>query len=433
MNSSTGIAEENNITGRIGGSDYVKIGLFGLAANALWQSLHIVIIPLRVLDYVAESQKNTYLGLLTFCGLFLAMIAQPIAGAVSDRYNASWGRRRPYILAGALVALLLLPGFGLANGYISLLLIYCFFQVSMNTAYGPYQAFIPDIVPDDKKGMAAGIKGLMEMLGVVAFIYPVSMLMDRYFLDGRAIYLNGSLGILIAVLLVSTTLTLLLVREKVPVGKSEHTLLGTLLHTFKIDVKKHRSFLWFLLSRLLVFAAFTMLQQFALNFLTDVTGVSNPAQATAQFSIVGVIGILVTIWPAGYVTDRIGRSPVTIGACFFGIIGVMVIFLSQNLATILVGSGFIGIAVGSFYSANFALATDLAPKGEEGRYMGLVNIATAGGATVARLIGPVIDALNSRWELWGYRAMLLCCIGYLIAGSLLILKVRPDKETAEYR
>jgi len=57
------------------------------------------------------------------------------------------------------------------------------------------------------------------------------------------------------------------------------------------------------------------------------------------------------------------------------------------------GSGFIGMAVGSFYSANWALATDLAPKNEEGRYIGLVNIAAAGSVVVARLIGPVIDIL----------------------------------------
>jgi MFS family permease len=412
---------------RFGGTDYVKIAMFGLASNALWQCLHIVIIPLRILDFVAESQKNTYLGLLTFCGLFLAMITQPIAGAISDRHNPSWGQRRPYILGGAIVALLLLPGFGLAGSYLALLLTYCFFQVGTNAAYGPYQAFIPDMVPGEKRGLAAGTKGLMEMLGVVAFIYPVSLLMDRYYFDHETTWLNGSLGILFFVLLVTTVLTLLLVRENPAIRQEKHSLVNTLLQTFKINTKKHRSFLWFLASRLLVFSAFTTLQQFALNFLMDVTGVDNPAEATAQFSVLGVVGILVTIWPAGYITDRIGRVPVTITACFVGVAGIVIIYLSQSFNTILVGSGFIGIAVGSFYSANWALATDLAPKNEEGRYMGLVNIATAGGATLARLIGPVIDVLNSHWENWGYRAMLLSCICYLIIGSLLMLKVKTPK------
>jgi MFS family permease len=411
---------------RFSGADYIKITMFGLAANAIWQCLHIVIIPLRVQDFVVESQKNTYLGLLTFCGLFLAMITQPIVGAISDRYGLRWGQRRPYILFGGIVALILLFGMGLSHSYITLLLTYCFFQISMNAAYVPYQAFIPDLVPREKRGLASGTKGLMEMLGIIIFIYPVSILMDRYFFSQEGIWLTTSFGLLIFVLLVLLLLTVVLVRERPAIKSIGAPLIKTLLQTFKIDVARNRSFIWFLVSRLLVFAAFTTLQQFALNYLMDVTGVANPAEATAQFSILGVVGIIITIWPAGYITDRVGRRPVTMTACFIGMIGIIVIFLAENLAMILVASGIIGVAVGSFYSANFALATDLVPKNDEARYMGLVNIATAGGATVARLIGPVIDFLNNRWAGWGYRTMLLTCMLYLVVGSLLMLKVRTE-------
>ena len=70
--------------------DYVKISIFAAALSVLWPSLHSVIIPLRLLEFTPEAQKNTYLGLLTFTGLVLAIIAQPIAGAISDRsYSAA--------------------------------------------------------------------------------------------------------------------------------------------------------------------------------------------------------------------------------------------------------------------------------------------------------------------------------------------------------
>ena len=52
--------------------DYVKITLFGFAFTALWQSLHSIILPVRLLDFVPEAQKNTYLGLMTLAGLLLA-------------------------------------------------------------------------------------------------------------------------------------------------------------------------------------------------------------------------------------------------------------------------------------------------------------------------------------------------------------------------
>ena len=97
--------------------DYIKITIFGFALAALWSSLHSIVLPLRLLDFVAESEKNTYLGLLTFTGLILAMAVQPIAGAISDRSGFSWGRRRPYLLLGTAVAILLLPGIGYFGSY----------------------------------------------------------------------------------------------------------------------------------------------------------------------------------------------------------------------------------------------------------------------------------------------------------------------------
>jgi len=100
--------------------NYIKITIFGFALTALWQSLHTIILPLRLLDFVAEAQKNTYLGLLTFTGLILAMAVQPIAGTISDRSGFNWGRRRPYILLGTTLLILLLPGVSLVGSYIAI-------------------------------------------------------------------------------------------------------------------------------------------------------------------------------------------------------------------------------------------------------------------------------------------------------------------------
>ena len=52
--------------------DYVKITLFGFGLTALYQSLHTIVLPLRLLDFVPEADKNTYLGLVTLSGLLLA-------------------------------------------------------------------------------------------------------------------------------------------------------------------------------------------------------------------------------------------------------------------------------------------------------------------------------------------------------------------------
>jgi Na+/melibiose symporter-like transporter len=417
-------AMPNNIITHFRRWDYVKITLFGLAITAVWQSLHTIILPLRLLDFVPETQKNTYLGLMTLTGLLLAMLAQPIAGAISDRSSFRWGQRRPFILVGSIAALCILPGIGLAGSFAAIFVVYCLLHLATNTAQGPFQAFIPDLVAPDKHGLASGFKALFEIVGGVIFVYLTSILMDRYVAGEASLWLWLALLIMGVALLSTMITTIITVREKpgIPVGRPS-TAVAALWETVK-EVLSKRDMIWFLVSRLLVLMAFTTIQQFALYYLRDVIGVTDPASSTARFTILAVVGMLMVVWPAGYLSDRIGRKPIILVSGLLGALGIGIIALSQQYSTILWAAGLIGLAIGAFNSANWALATDLVEKGEEARYLGIANMSTAGGAALARVIGPAIDYFNGRSTNLGYDFMLLVCLVYFVAGSLLILKVR---------
>jgi Na+/melibiose symporter-like transporter len=404
--------------------DYIKITIFGFAIAALWGSLHTIILPLRLLDFVAEPAKNTYLGLLTFAGLIVAMIVQPIAGAISDHSGFGWGRRRPYILLGTILAIIFLPGIGAAGSYLAIFILYCLLQVSSNIAHGPYLAFIPDLVPEKKRGLASGVKGLLEILGGVALLYPVALFMDHYYTGEGGFWLWLALAALAFVLLAAMALTVLAVREQ-PGRGAQLPLRSALSQSFKIDVRARRDFIWFLFSRLLFFIAFIAVQTFALYFLRDVVGVASPAAATARFSIIAVLGMLAVVYPAGYLSDRVGRRPIVVGSGLIGALGVgLVFFFPTSYPMIMLCGGLLGISFGAFMSTNWALATDLVAKGEEARYLGLTNLATAGGSALARLIGPLIDFLNALSPGRGYLAMFAICFICFIAGSLVLLKIK---------
>ena len=410
--------------------DYLKITILGFAMSALWQSMHTIILPLRLLDFVAESEKNTYLGILTFTGLMLAMVVQPIAGAISDRSGFRWGRRRPFILLGIMFLILLLPGIGLAGSYAAILIIYCLMQVSNNTAQGPYQGFIPDLVPEGKRGRASGIKTLLEIVGGAISVLLISVFMDRYSAGEGSFWLWLSLAIPGAVLLVFMVVTLLTVKEQPGTGRPRLSILSTVYNTFRIDLRANRDFIWFLVSRTLIFMAFSTIQQFALYFLRDVIGVANPAEAAASFSVVAVIGMLIVVYPAGHLSDRIGRKPIGIISGLLMALSIAVVIFAQEYVYVLIAAGGIGVAVGAFTSTNWALAVDLVAEGEEARYLGLANIATAGGAALARLIGPVIDHFEAIRADLGYQVMLVACCIYCIVGALILLKVKPPVNRA---
>jgi hypothetical protein len=60
--------------------DLFAINAYWFGLSMMWNSLHVIILPAVLLKYVPETQKNTYLGLMTFIGLIIAMIVQPISG-----------------------------------------------------------------------------------------------------------------------------------------------------------------------------------------------------------------------------------------------------------------------------------------------------------------------------------------------------------------
>jgi Na+/melibiose symporter-like transporter len=317
-------------------------------------------------------------------------------------------------------------GVGFAGNYSTIFTFYCLLQLGTNTAQGPYQAFIPDLVPPGKRGLASGVKTLFEVGGGVALLYPVSLLMDRYHLVGHPQWLWLSLVILAGLLLGMMLITVMTVKETAKGASHQLPVVATLVQSFKIDLRANRYFVLFLASRLLVIMAFTTLQTFALYFLQDVIGVTQPARATAQFSIVAAVGMLALVYPAGRLSDRMGRRPIIIAAGLLGGLGVASLFFATSLIHVMLSGGLIGIAFGSFMSSSWALATDLVAKDEEAKYLGLTNITTAGGSALARLMGPLIDFFNASRAGLGYQVMLGACLTYLLTGTLLLWIWRPS-------
>ena len=302
--------------------------------------------------------------------------------------------------------------------------VYCMLQVSSNTAQAPYQAFIPELVPPDRRGRASGVKSVVEILGGIALMRLAAYFMGQYQEYARVSWLWITQGVLAAVFLVTGLFTLLKIKEK-PVSESpeEPIRISSLFKSFKIDLK-HRGFGWFLLSRSVMGIPGVVLQIFTLYFLMDYIKIDNPTGVAGDLMVVVGVSLLAMVYPAGWLTDRIGRKPVVISSGLLGALGIVCLYLSHSYVPLLLSGAVIGAANGIMLSSTWALATDLTAKGEEGRYLGMTNIALAGGSALARLVGPVIDYFNNIESGLGYQVMLLICFTGFIAGVLLILKVK---------
>jgi len=417
--------ENGRVVQRLRLIDLTTLNIFWIGLNFLWNSLHSIILPVRILDLAPEHLKGTALGLITFLGLILAMVYQPIIGAVSDASTLKWGRRRPFILVGTFFNIIFLTLLLAAGNLWLLFAWYMLLQLSSNTAEGPYQGIIPDLVPEDQRGEASGIKQIIEILGAVLSTFIAGYLMER-----GLIWAAG--GVIVAALLASVAITAFTTHEEPGVQVNGKPLLSHARATFNVDVRQHSDYMWLLLSRFFIFVGLTAVQIFSLYFIKDVIRAPNYTELAGSLTAIVGAAILLIVYPAGYLSDRVGRKPLLIFSGLMATVGVLLFLTADSLTELLIYGGTIGLAMGIFLSSNWAFATDLIPRAEAARYMGIANVATCGGSAAARLGGPLLDFFNARQEGLGYgvlfRGIALC----FFVGALVLLRVhewrRPQSK-----
>jgi MFS family permease len=398
------------------------VTLFSLALGVVSNTLEPAVLGHKVLELVPE-QKNTALGFTTFAGLIVAVAWQPIVGAWSDRTRSPWGRRAPYFVAGTLLvvgclyAIALAPAIGVVVAGVLLL------QLASNTVQGPWQALIPDQVPAGKRGTASGLKAAFDILAFVVGRQVSGRLVAAGSVIGAVSVASG----LFAVVLV---LTLLAARERptalppVPPQPAARSL----ERSFSVDWKAHPAFAWWFVNRFLFWGGFIALNTFLLFYMMDVV---HMGEAEAQrfvgnmSTVIGLVLLVVTL-PSGWLADRVGRRPLVAVAGLIAAGGTGMVLVVRTPALITAAGALIGLGVGIFLSANWALVTDLVPKAEAARFLGIANIATAGGSGVARLLGgALIDPLNRLLgsPSAGYLSLYGLTLLAFLLGTVAILRV----------
>lgn len=392
---------------------------FGFALTLLSNTLEPAVLGHKVLALVPD-RPNTALGFTTFAGLLVAIVVQPIVGVLSDRTRSPWGRRLPYFAIGTLFAIACLyliaaaPVFGLVIAGVLLI------QVASNVVQGPWQALIPDQVHESQRGQVAGLKAMLDIVAFVAGRQVAGQLVGRYPVWGTGAILLA-VSVPAVVLLVALAVTAIGAREapdarEAPAAPPRRTVREVLAGTFAVDLRAHPAFGWWFANRLLFWMGFLILNTFLLFFVIDVIGLAeaDAQRAIGQISTVLGAALALVALPAGWLSDRVGRKPLVIAAGLLAAVGTLLVLLSRDVTVLVAAAAIAGLGVGMFISANWALVTDIVPREEAARYLGIANIATAGGSALGRVIGGLlIDPLNAAF---GSRSA-----GYLVVYAIAAL------------
>jgi len=286
----------------------ISINSYWFGLSFLWNSLHPIVLPAILLSYVPDTSKNTYLGLLTFLGLILAMLIQPLSGSISDRSGSRWGNRAPFIAAGTLLDVIVILFLAFTNTLTGIFIGYMALQISSNIAHGPMQAIIPDMVPEKQKGLASGIKNFMDVAGVIAASLLAASLISPAGLGSTKIFI-----VIIVVLVITALATIFASVKRGDNEKALHLPHNIKLkEIFKIDKHANAAFMNLIQSRFIFLLGVYGIQTFAQYYIGDVLQVENAVKATGNVMavIAGalVISVLIT-WRYRKVVAESFRRP----------------------------------------------------------------------------------------------------------------------------
>ena len=426
------------------------LGFFGL--QFAWQMRIILSGP------VTESLGASPLlfGLIWLAGPVTGMVVQPIIGALSDKTDTKFGRRRPFLLLGALfasLALWLFPQSGaiaqnLSNllhinlpvwtGLLLAAIMIWVIDACVNAAQGPYRALIPDNICPEQHALANSYLSFAIGLGsvIAAGTAPFLNWAFGYQMSITAQFIMAALAFSLAMIWTCiTTKEIKIKKDEETKKENEPTFIDNLKEFFKSspDVFKictMQFFTWLGVMSLMIF--FT---QFAIHNIfgvPDTTSLSETAkevysQATIEatnfasvgFAVFNLICFLVSI-PIGILSSKLGNKVIHIASLVIMALTFFGLASTAEKTNVMIFMGVAGIGWASILALPFAMLSEHIKKGSEGAVMGIFNIFIAGPqvlvcTAMAWFINKCIITLdngliNHHWE-----------YSFLIGGILLLI------------
>ncbi|BFH61298.1 MFS transporter [Paenibacillus azoreducens] len=391
---------------------------YGLMMIALMTPA-VLLLTFKMTEIDPNGYTTSY-GLVAGVGAFFALIGNPIGGAISDRTNISFGRRRTWILIGPLFGCAALFFVGMATQDWQVVVGWSIAQLFFNFGMAAYTALVPDQVQEEKQGTISGMIGLV--LPVAMAVGMVLMMLMTHVPSATKWALLSIMGI------VGPVLSLFLIRdgkiERQPKTK-EQVPLGEKISKIYPSPRKFPHFTWAIVSKFLLMMGYCSTLYLAV-MLVNRMGFTE-AQATNSVGTINIISMLamaVTSIFGGVLSDKFRKQkPFLYGSALIMVIGILMYAFIPHYASFIVASAIIGLGAGCFTAVDMALVARILPRKEDAaKDFGLMNVANALPQSIVPAIAPLLLGIGG----WSFFYIVLAVCVLLGAAA-----VKPLPEIGE--
>ncbi len=380
-------------------------------------------LAVKIDSIVAESDRIGALSLVTGLGALLAFLANPIAGALSDRTASRFGKRRPWLVGGVVAGAAGLVVVATAGDVWQIALGWMIAQAGFNASQAAFQAILPDQVDDRRRGKVSGWLGVANNVSPLAGIAIATTIAAM----GAGPAWMVALPAVLAVVGVGL---LAFVLKDVRLDRADATpfALGAFVKSFWVSPRKFPDFGWAFLGRFLIMCGFASYTTYQLYFLQDRFGFDVPTALGWQLvlMLLQAAALTVAALVGGWLSDRLGRRKIfVIVATVLTGIGLAVFAVAPQpellyLAAILFGAGF-----GAYLAVDLALVTDVLPnrETEAAKNMGVFNIANALPPSLVPALAPLVLAIGAGGSA-DYGALFLLGAVMAVLGAISTMFIR---------
>ncbi len=405
------------------------VGFAFLSICSFWQ-MYDNLVPLMLTNTFHVDE--TLSGAIMAADNVLALFLLPLFGGLSDKCRSKLGRRRPFILVGTLMAVVLMVGLPMINdsyfaapapwklwafiGLLGLLLI------SMATYRSPAVALMPDVTPKPLRSKANAIINLMGAIGGVIYLIITSFLYQtKPGESGHVSYVPLFLivaGIMLTALVVVLTCVnepkLCAEQAEYEKAHPEQNLAATneSTHTEELpaDVKRSLSFL--LVSIALWFIGYNAITTW---FTTYAQNVWNMSLGSASLCLtVATVGAIASYIPVGNVASKIGRKKTIrfgvclLASCFFAAF-LYTLFSHEFSPLLYVLFVLVGVAWASINVNSLPMVVEMCKGSDVGKFTGLYYTFSMSAQTITPIAAGFLLNNVSYQALFPYAAFFVAC------------------------
>jgi maltose/moltooligosaccharide transporter len=382
------------------------------------------------------------------------MIIQPIIGRYSDHTWTRLGRRRPYFLAGAIMASLALVFMPNADMLVAILPplyvgagILMIMDASFNVAMEPFRALVADLLPSDQRTLGFSVQTILIGLGAVIGSWLPYIFAEFFNIaktaDTGEVPLNVNLSFYVGALvfLLAIMWTVITTKEYPPdkfvADAGPKKGLAQIFSDFATMPKAMKQlglvqfFSWFALFSMWVFST----PAIATHIYHVAPGDSSSATYQDAGNWVGIIfgvyngvsALYALLLPA--IALKVGRKMTHAFSLTAGGIGLISIYFIQDPNLLILSMVGVGMAWASILAMPYAILAGSIPAYKMGVYMGIFNFFITFPQIVNGLIGgPIVKYFYNSQAIYS----LVMAGGFLLIAAFCVRFVEDKDDAVAY-